>query len=229
MSGIVDLTGRVTRGMWDYRVFPGLETVIPPAEIETIATIPTHGFFASRIVTSTITGTYLESGAHVLEDGPTLDTYDVADFIRPARILRLGALAPDALIDGEMLAAAAPPLAEGDALIVDTGWHRRWNAPGYVEHCPKMVPSALAWLLDQPIGLLGVDVPAIEAAWSDDDAEAKGGLLTKLFARGCLLLAPLVALDRVPVDRGRLIALPMSVEGTSGAPVRAVFEWTDAA
>lgn len=225
MSEITDITGRLEPGMWDYRVFPGLAEVIPPFSIETMATLDEHGFFGSRIVTSTITGTYLEASSHVLADGRTLDSYAAADFIRPVRILRLGRLAPDALIDGAMLAAAAPPISPGDALLIDTCWYARWNEPGYVEQCPKMVPSALEWLLDQPIGLLGVDVPAIEAAWRDGDDTAKGGLLSKLFARGCLLLAPVVNLDLIGADQGRLIALPLPVVGTSGAPVRAVVEW----
>lgn len=226
MTQITDITGRLEAGMWDYRVFPGLDTVIPALEIETMATIAEHGFFGSRIVTSTITGTYLEAGSHVLPEGRTLDTYGVADFVRPVKLLRLGTLPADALIDRQMLAAASPRLEPGDALLIDTGWYSQWNAPGYVERCPKMVPSALEWLLDQQIGLLGVDVPAIEAAWSDGDDSAKGGLLTQLFMQGCLLLAPVVALDQIGAEEGRLIALPLPVKGTSGAPVRAIVEWS---
>lgn len=225
MAQITDITGKLEPGMWDYRVFPGLDTVIPALAVETMATIDEHGFFGSRFHLSSITGTYLEAASHVLKDGETLDQYSVQDFIRPVKILRLGKLAANTLIDGAMLAAAAPKIEPGDALIVDTCWYANWNTPGFVENCPKMVPSALAWILEQPIGLLGVDVPAIEAAWTDDDAEAKGGLLTKLFARGCLLLAPVVNLDQIGANEGRLIALPLPVIGTSGAPVRAVIEW----
>lgn len=225
MAQITDITGRLEPGMWDYRVFPGLEDVIPALSVETMANLDEHGFFGSRILLSSITGTYLEAASHVLKDGATLDQYGVGDFIRPVKILRLGRLAANALIDADMLARAAPAIETGDALIIDTGWYANWNAPGYVQSCPKMVPSALAWILEQPIGLLGVDVPAIEAAWSDADEEAKGGLLTRLFARGCLLLAPVVNLDKVGADQGRLIALPLPVAGTSGAPVRAVVEW----
>lgn len=225
MTEITDITGRLEPGMWDYRVFPGLEDVIPPLAVETMATLDEHGFFGSRIVTSSITGTYLEASSHVLPGGRTLDSYAASDFVRPARLLRLGVLPPDALIDRAMLAAASPGMQPGDALLIDTGWYAHWNAPGYVERCPKMMPSALEWLIEQKIGLLGVDVPAIEAAWSDGDDGAKGGLLTQLFAEGCLLLAPVVALDQIKSDRGRLIALPLPVVGTSGAPVRAIVEW----
>lgn len=225
MGQLTDITGKLEPGMWDYRVFPGFEDLIPPFSAETMGTLDTFGFFGSRFTLSSITGTYLEASSHVLADGRHLSSYSVADFVRPVKILRLGALAPDTLIDGDMLAAAAPQIEEGDALIIDTGWYRQWNAPGFVENCPKMVPSALSWIIDQPIALLGVDVPAIEAAWSDEDDAAKGGLLTQLFARGTLLVAPVVNLDQVGADHGRLIALPLPVVGTSGAPVRAIIEW----
>ena len=227
MAHLTDITGKLEPGMWDYRVFPGFEDLIPPFSVETMGTLDSFGFFGSRFTLSSITGTYLEAPSHVLADGRHLSSYDVSDFVRRVSILRLGALAADTLIDGDMLAAAAATTAiePGDPLIIDTGWYRQWNQPGFVEHCPKMVPSALAWILAQPIGLLGVDVPAIEAAWTEDDESAKGGLLTQLFARGGLLLAPVVGLDRIKADHGRLYALPLPVVGTSGAPVRAMIEW----
>lgn len=225
MGQLTDITGKLEPGMWDYRVFPGFEDLVPPYSVETMGTLDTFGFYGSRFTLSSITGTYLETSSHVLADGRHLSSYGVEDFVRPVKILRLGTLAPNTLIDGDMLAAAAPQIDQGDALIIDTGWYREWNAPGFVADCPKMVPSALAWLIGQPINLLGVDVPAIEAAWTDGDDSAKGGLLTDLFARGGLLLAPVVNLDQVGADHGRLYALPLPVVGTSGAPVRAMIEW----
>jgi kynurenine formamidase len=225
MGQLTDITGKLEPGMWDYRVFPGFDDLVPPLKIETMGTLDTFGFYGSKFTLSSISGTYLEASSHVLADGRHLSSYGVEDFVRPVKILRLGTLAADTLIDGEMLAAAAPAIAPGDALIIDTGWYRQWNAPGFVEHCPKMLPSALAWIISQPIALLGVDVPAIEAAWTDDDADAKGGLLTQLFARGGLLLAPVVNLDKIGANEGRLYALPLPVVGTSGAPVRAMVEW----
>jgi len=222
---LTDITGRLEPGMWDYRVFPGFDTLIPPYQVDRVGSLATDGFVSSRIVLSTITGTYLEASSHVLADGRDLDAYGVGDFIRPVRILRLGRLAPDSTVTAAMLAAADPGVGEGEALIIDTGWYEQWNRPGFVEHCPTMRPDALEWLIERRIGLLGVDVPAIEAAWSEGDGEAKGGLLSVLFAQGCLLLAPVVGLDRIGADRGRLIALPIPLVGTSGAPVRAVVEW----
>jgi kynurenine formamidase len=134
-----------------------------------------------------------------------------------------------------MLDAHAPKIDRGDALIIETGWGKMWNKPGYVLQCPNMLKpgyvlqcpnmlkGALEWVLEKDISIFGIDVPCIEASWSEDDEAEKGGLLGEMFKQGVLLVAPLVNLDRVEVDRGTLFCMPMAVKGTSGAPARVLF------
>lgn len=223
MKEIIDLTGKLENGLWGYDVLPGLEKIIPPVKIDAIATVKKDGFFASSISFSSISGTYLEAGSHILEGGETLDACPVERFIRPVKILRLPKQRSKALIGYELLKAHAPKLEKGDALIIDTGWGERWNKPGYLLDCPNFLSNSLEWILDQKVSILGVDVPCIEASWSEGDDETKGGLLGKLFEGGTLLLAPLVNLAKVTADSGTLICLPLFVGATSGAPVRVIY------
>ena len=224
MKRYIDLSGQVENGLWGYEVLPGLEKIIPSARVETIATVEKNEFFASRISLSTITGTYLEAGSHILRDARNIDAYSISDFIRPAVIVRLPAQKMKALVDRTLLAKHAPEMNRGDALIIDTGWSVMWNKPGYVLTCPNLSRSAVEWALEKNIGIFGVDVPCIESSWSEDAAEEKGGLLGMLFKQGVLLAAPLVNLSAIKADRGMLYCLPISVKGTSGAPARVVWE-----
>ena len=224
MKRYVDLSGMVENGLWSYKVLPGLENIIPPAAVETIATVKGNDFFASRISLSTITGTYLESGAHIIEGARTLDEYSIADFIKPAKIIRLPRQEEKTLVDGKLLAAHAPRIDRGDAVIVDTGWGRRWNGPGYVLECPNLSKSAVEWVLSHEISIFGTDVPCIESSWSEDAVGEKGGLLGMMFRKNVLLAAPLVNLDEAKGSSGTLYCLPLHVKGTSGAPARIVFE-----
>jgi arylformamidase len=224
MKRYVDLSGKVENGLWGYEVLPGLERIIPPAQVETIATVKENEFFASRITLSTITATYLESGSHIIEGAPNLDSYAITDFIRPAVVVRVPRQREKALVDAALLQKHAPGISRGDALIIDTGWGERWNTPGYVLSCPNLSRSAMEWALSKGISIFGCDVPCIEAAWSEDSAQEKGGLLGMLFKAGGLLVAPLVNLDQVKADRGMLYCLPLKVAGTSGAPARVVWE-----
>jgi kynurenine formamidase len=223
MGKFIDLSGILEDGLWGYHELPGLENIVPHVRVETVATVKEHDFFSSRIVLSTISGTYVEAGSHILEDGKTLDAYSIEDFIKPAKIVRLPEQPAKALINDGLLEANAPHIAKGDALIIETGWGRMWNKPGYVLQCPNMLRSALEWVLDRNISIFGIDVPCIEASWSEGDEEEKGGLLGEMFKRGVLLTAPLVNLHKIRVDSGTLFCLPLSVKGTSGAPARVFF------
>jgi kynurenine formamidase len=224
MKRYVELSGALENGLWTYQALPGLEEIIPDVRIETIATVRENGFFASRLSMCTISGTYVEAGAHIIEGAKTLDQHRVDDFIKPARILRLPAQKSKALIDEKLLAAHAPSLRPGQAILVATGWGRMWNEPGYLLQCPNFTKGAIAWLLKHKPCICGFDVPCIESSWSEDVVEEKGGLLGMLFRKNVLLVAPLVNLSRVRSDRGTLYCLPLPVVGTSGAPARVVFE-----
>ncbi len=121
MKRYTDLSGTLENGLWGYDVLPGLENIIPPVSIKTLATVEKDEFFASQVSFSTISGTYLEAGSHILENGKTLDQYSVSDFIKPVSIIRLPQQEPKTLITADLLEAKTP-LHAGDAVIIDTGW-----------------------------------------------------------------------------------------------------------
>lgn len=223
MERIIDLSGKLEKGLWGYYSLPGLEGIIPHIEIKTVATVKSNGFFASKITVSSLSGTYLEAGSHIIEDGKNLDDYSVEDFIRPAKIIKLPEQKRKSLIDRKSLEQNTPEINRGEALLMDTGWGRMWNKPGYVLECPNMSRGALEWVLEQNVSIFGVDIPCIEAAWSEEKEGEKGSLLGTLFKKGMLLLAPLVNMDKITEREGKLICLPMYVKGTSGAPVRVIF------
>lgn len=223
MSEYIDLTGYIENGLWGYYELPGLEEIIPETKIEHITSVKQDGCFISKVTLSTITGTYLEAGSHILEDGKNLDEYELSDFIKPVKIIKLPKQEPNALIDSDMLQRYAPAIEKGDALAIDTGWGTMWNKPGYVLECPNFLNNALQWILDQKISILAVDVPCIEASWAEDDEEAKGNLLAELFLSDALLAAPLVGLQNIKKESGLLYCIPLALQGTSGAPARIFF------
>jgi arylformamidase len=223
VRSITDLSGTLENGLWGYHELPGLEDRLPRFRLETATTVEKDSFFSSVLSSTTVSGLYLESQAHIIPGGKTLDQYAADRFILPARIVRLPPQSPKALIDADLMARHAPQVGKGEALLVATGWGGMWNKPGYVLQCPNMTRGALQWVLDREISLFGVDIPCIEASWSADDAAQKGSMLRTLFERDILLLAPLVNLEEVRSESGTLICLPLKLQGTSGAPCRAVF------
>jgi len=224
MKRIIDLSGPLYPGMWSYNVLPGLGVQLPEFGVTQVATRQAPGFEAFALSLSTVTGTYIETGGHMLPEMPDLSDLDAASFVRPAVVCHVPRKRPEGLIRRADLVAHCPPVGEGDALLIECGWGSHWRQPGYVTQCPGYHVDCLEWLLAQPFSILGVDVPCIETARSrPDGSEQAGNMLLPLFGRGTLLLGPLVNLEQVRTPRGTLVALPLAVERVSGAPCRAIF------
>jgi kynurenine formamidase len=230
MRRIIDLSGPLYPGMWSYNVLQGLGVLLPEFTAEIIARRDRQGFEAFSFSLGTLTGTYIETGAHMLEGMPDLSDLDPSAFVCPAVVCHVPHKEPEALIRRHELEAHCPPVQQGDALLIDCGWGERWRTSGYVTSSPAFHVDCLDWLLDQPFSILGVDVPCIESARSrPDGSEESGNMLVPLFRRGMLLLGPLVNLRDVRSARGGLVALPLRMEHVSGAPCRAVFLEDEAA
>ncbi|NLJ40200.1 MAG: hypothetical protein GX352_01100 [Clostridiales bacterium] len=225
MKEIVDLSGPIVSGLWGYYSLPGLEDIVPQTKIEHIAYIEKEGFFSSMLHMSTLTGSYVEGGSHILKDGKNVNDYSVEDFIKPAKVLHVKGVGPKGLVTTEKLEEAAKGIIidKKDALLIDTGYGVYWDKENYVIDGPNYTPSALEWIIEKDPSIFGVDVPCIEGQWSEGAEEGKGDLLAKLFNNDTLLVAPLVNLDKIKSSSGTVFCLPINVKGISGAPGRVVF------
>jgi arylformamidase len=225
MSNAIEISGQLTQGLWDYNTIDLNGAVLPSVNIQRVASIAQHGFDAHELRLSTLSGTYVETAAHLIEGRPTIDQIPVSDLIRPARIMRLPIAKPYTLYRAGDLVRHDPGVRPGEALLIDTGWSLHWNQPGYVSEAPAFARSTLEWFLQQPFSILGLDTPVMECHWGDQVgvADETGKLLEPLYQRGMILLAPLVNLNRIDQLSGTLIAFPLNIVGVCSAPCRAVF------
>ena len=223
-SKIIDLSGPLYEGMWDYNTLPGLAGRIPPFRLSQVTTIGSAGAEILHYEMSSLSGTYLETGAHMIEGEPMLSDLDASAFVKPAVVCHLPRKQARELIHGAELAANCPPLQPGDALLIECGWGSQWRSPSFINDGPSFHADCLPWLSSQPMSLLGVDVPCMQAWWAAPGSPESGsGMLLDLFKKHILLLAPLVNLDSVTSLRGELIALPLNASGASGSPCRALW------
>ena len=208
---IFDITGLIEEAMWAY------DPPVMPPTVEHIASVdgPT-GWDAHSFTLCTLTGTYLEASAHLFHGGETIDQVAPDRFVCPATILHLPECAPGYAITPADLEGANASPQPGDAVLVATGWDRMWNRPGYVENSPHFTPAAMEWLINTGAVIIGGDMPCF------DNPARPAGVNQLLFGAGCLILAPLVRLNRARMPRPLLIALPLRIKGVCGAPCRAI-------
>ena len=233
LARLIEISGPITHAMWDYNSLDLGGATLPAVSVTRRASMPEYGFDAHEITVSTLTATYTETAAHMIEGARTLDQVPITELFRPARLMRLPAAGPRTLITRDQLEANDPGLNNRDALVIDTGWGAHWDQPGYVTDAPAFAASTLDWFLAQPFSILVLDTPVMECLWCGEAnmADQQGDLLKPLYEHGMLLVAPVVNLDQITHPTGTLISLPMAVKGVCSAPSRVLYvegaTWAD--
>ncbi len=216
---VIDITGPIYPGMWSYG------PPYPPVEVELLPSpewVP-YRTYSWRLQITAQTGTYLENARHMSLDEPPLESIDVSQLIlRPAILLRVPKAAGERIELEEIERAAADKeIPSGVALLIATGWGQRWEDDDFVSASPYFSRDAMLWLLDRQPFLIGADLPRFDNL---DDPQL---FFPEFFRRGVLLMAPLVNLEKIPVDEGRITVLPIRIRDVAAAPCRAVFCWED--
>ena len=214
---IIEISGVIENGMWDYGA------PFPKASIEEIARIERDGFCAHKFTLSILSGTYLETGAHLLSGVRMLDEVRIEEMFREALVIKIPIKNEGEHVTVEDLEKSGPFIRESDALLVYTGWDRMWNKKIFVKGSPHFTAEAMDWLISKKITLLGGDMPCYDDPRDPEDAKNLP-LLRRYYATGGLVLAPVVNLGKVSTSRVKLMVFPLPVKGVCAAPCRAIIE-----
>ena len=207
---LIDLTGTLENGMWDYG------EPFTPFSIERISDMEKDGYVASRLVLTTHTGTHIDCPRHFGEERTSVEKMDLSNFIGNALLLDVSADCGEFTQIGEdmLRKAGAEELSEDDICVMKTGWSKNWNRPGYADNYPQLTVSGAEYLVNKGIKLFATDIPVIGDPHSTDtDMVLCRKEIPSIYA--------LVDLDLLP-KRFEFIAMPLKIKNGDGSPVRAV-------
>jgi len=214
---IIDITGPIYTGMWQYcPEYPGavIEECPKPDFIP-----EDMDCFCQKFQIGGQTGTYIETAAHIRREATPVTAVDLNELFFDCVLIKLTDKAPLERIEVDEVAAAAPEIRPGDAVLVRTGWDRYWREPEFVDSSPYFARETAEWFIQQRIVLLGGDMPRF------DNPAAPEFPWQQFFDSVRFVLAPVVHLDAVTEPRVKLSAFPLKVENAVSAPCRAaVFE-----
>lgn len=220
---VIDITGQIKTGMWNYE---------PPFPTFTLKPLPEVPWVKGRVYCEIFdglhsqTGTYLETPAHyfgndncyLLADVPVSKLVNI-----PCRVLMLPeepflSSTERMPVTLEMLLEAAKDNIPqpGEAILVGTGWGKCWDDADYLERSPYFSKEAMDWLISRKPFLLGSDVPRWESF------EHPQGFFDAFYKADILMLAPCVQLEQAGNGLHTLTVLPLHIPGTSCAPCRAI-------
>lgn len=172
---IYDLSVPFTRDMptyffWKNRFHPPFFAVFQDLQ-ETSLGPNTGGTYTTLVAFLTHTGTHFEVPRHYLKKGWYLHEVPLDRFWGEGPVLRIPK-SPDEDITPEELEATGVEVRRGDLVIIDTGWYKKYTAPGddweaakyYFLHNPGLGQEAAQWLVDRGVHTVLIDAPSIDSA-----------------------------------------------------------------
>jgi len=160
-------------------------------------------------------GTYIDSPFHRYPEGADLSQIPLE---RVAGI-------PGMMIDGKISSDRSITLSadrselNGKAVLVRTGWDKRWGTESYWELGPYISGESTDLLIRSKPILLGVDF------WNvDDTADPSRPVHTKLLASNILIVEHLCNLSALPRTGFTFYAVPLRILHGASFPVRAFAE-----
>jgi arylformamidase len=196
-----DVSVPIRPGMIIYEGNPGVH-------LERVDSIP-EGATAnvSRLDFGVHTGTHIDAPLHFIEGGPGSESIAPGALIGPAVVVDATAATGD--LDEETLRQVEIPNAE--RVLLKTTNSRLWERDSFTRDFLRLTGSGARYVIEKGIQLIGIDFLSI------GDPEAHRELLTS----GVI---PVEGLDLREVEPGpyELICLPLRLEGSDGAPARAV-------
>jgi kynurenine formamidase len=217
---LVEISGWIENGMWNYGDELNEEIFAGPKIVE-MANVKKDGFSAHRFEMSILTGTYFETGAHILPDVRTVDEVSVEELFLDCSIIKLKEKGPSEHIKVEELEGSGVVVKEGDCLIIYTGWYKMWNKKNFVLNSPHFEYKAMDWIISKKVKILAGDIPCYDDIKDPNDSKNLPNL-RNLYLSGAMCLAPVVNGDKLENGRGKIIIMPLQVKELAASPSRAV-------
>jgi len=160
-------------------------------------------------------GTYLDSPFHRYPDGLDLSQIPLERVAGIPGIVLDGVVSSDRSIT---LEADSSELG-GKAVLIRTGWDKRWGTDGYWEPGSFLSEKSIDLLIRSRVELVGVDF------WNvDDTMDLARPAHTRLLASDILIVEHLCNLSTLPRTDFRFYAVPLRIVRGASFPVRAFAE-----
>jgi len=216
MRRFVELNHVLEDGM---KAYPGLPNPKISAFLDHKESRPRYNykaeFYIGNVNMVCNVGTYLDSPFHRYPDGADLSQVP----------LEMVAGVPGVVLDAVISSVRSITLdcddleLRGRAVLIRTGWDKRWRTDSYWEPGPYLAEETVNLLIRSKVALVGVDF------WNvDDTLDPARPAHTRLLSSNILIVEHFCNLSALPRTGFRFYAVPLRIVRGASFPVRAFAE-----
>jgi arylformamidase len=186
----------------------------PGPQRELIKTIATDGANVSKLTLGVHSGTHIDAPCHFIPGAPGIDAWPIEALVGPGIVVDVG----DAdVISPAVLERLALP--EGFARVLFKTKSGAWlGEPRFRSDFVYIEPEAARLLVARGARLVGIDYLSVEKF------EAPGGPVHHIFLEAGVVIVEGVDLRAVPPGAYTVMALPIKLAGSDGAPTRLLLQ-----
>lgn len=206
---VLDLTHEVKTGMMKY---PG----DPDISLTEVLVHDTDYCHVDYLQCGSHTGTHIDAPYHFLPDGKRITDFPVSRFIGEGVVADLTYKEKGEKIAVEDLKPCFEKIREGDFLLIQTGWYRKFGTEKYLDH-PYISKEAAKRIVK-----LGVSIVAVDFLNVDPTRKERWDAHPVLLSNDVLIVENInhsLRLDAA--KRYRFHFVPLKLRDSDGSPIRA--------
>lgn len=241
MTRIVDLTLPVRSGMAGipqiplYDRYPARVTAVTVADeaqrahlralgVETAPDAPAAGHMNTVLTLPTHIGTHIDAPRHFFATGASVDELPLERLAGcPARVIDVSDRPDGAGITAADLERAPDAPRAGEVAVIRTGWtDRAWGRPEFWANTMFLDPSVGEWVAARGVAAVAMDCFPEKPFWRFTLApHERGANHRRWLGAGIPMIQMLTNLAEAG-PRFTIVALPLKLAGSDGAPARVV-------
>ncbi len=163
-------------------------------------------------------GTHMDAPFHFDLEG-TIDQVPLDACMGEAWVVDLPDLPDQYLIGTPDLGDLADRIRPGDMVLFRTGWSHYLGMSKYRNGLPRISTDLAQWLVDQKVGLIGVEGPSVADVNNREEVTQIHRILLR---GGVIIVEGLTNLEAIRREKVGFIALPLKIHQGDGAPCRAL-------
>lgn len=206
MPKIIDLSHSIDPAM---PVYPGS---VPPV-ISQVATLEQDGYLEHLISFYTHTGTHIDTPAHLIPGGHTIDAFTCEKFYGIAAVVDCQNVKQ---INRDMVQRTYEENDRPDFLLFYSHWIDFWGTEAYFRDFPVLTKDAAGFISSLPLKGVGIDAISFDPI---DDEKLPNHMA--LLSREIILIENLRELRQLLNKQFHFSCQPLKIKGADGCPVRA--------